>query len=293
MAVPTNSALTDKVADATIANAKMIDFTAEGDGLDYRLYISVPSGKAPPAGWPVIYVLDGNTYFASISDAVRVRSLDPGDISPAVVVGIGYPTADLEEVLVRRIEDLTSVRPSATEEKRLAQLSIPGKFGNADRFLRAIEAEFMARVVAIAPVDPEKRTLFGHSYGGHFTIHTLMERPGLFSSYIVISPSMWLRDRDLLRRARLFAAMGASSVRSAKMLLVVGSLEGSSAGTGSVNYFSSQMRANTRSFYEIMKDAMTIEYSEAEAESHLSIPWAVLRRALQIATPPIGPVSTQ
>ena len=37
-----------------------IDFTANGNARRYRLFVSVPHAPPPPAGYPVLVVLDGN-----------------------------------------------------------------------------------------------------------------------------------------------------------------------------------------------------------------------------------------
>ena len=39
-------------------------------------------------------------------------------------------------------------------------------------------------------VDPSRRTLWGHSFGGLFTLYALLARPGSFARYAAISPSI-------------------------------------------------------------------------------------------------------
>ena len=57
-------------------------------GASYRILISKPEGEVPySGGYPVIYVLDGNAYFASLHEAKRAQE----QFRQAIIVGIGYP----------------------------------------------------------------------------------------------------------------------------------------------------------------------------------------------------------
>lgn len=43
------------------------------------------------------------------------------------------------------------------------------------------------------------KVLFGHSYGGLFTLNALFTRPGLFDTFVAASPSIWFNDRSIAR----------------------------------------------------------------------------------------------
>jgi hypothetical protein len=62
---------------------------------EYHIMVSRPIGNPPsPSGYPVIYMLDANAAFATMAEAVGLRSRRPEvtGIVPSVVVGIGYAT---------------------------------------------------------------------------------------------------------------------------------------------------------------------------------------------------------
>lgn len=62
---------------------------------EYHIMISRPVGNPPsPSGYPVIYMLDANAAFATMAEAVGLRSRRPEvtGVVPSVVVGIGYAT---------------------------------------------------------------------------------------------------------------------------------------------------------------------------------------------------------
>ena len=62
-----------------------------------------------------------------------------------------------------------------------------------------IEHRLMPRVNKRFKVDLDQRSLFGWSVGGMFGIYALFTRPALFQHVVAISPSLWWRDRYLLR----------------------------------------------------------------------------------------------
>ena len=56
----------------------------------YRVWTAVPNKAPPAAGYPVLYMLDGNAVMDKLSDAF-LQQLSAG--SPPVIVAIGYQTA--------------------------------------------------------------------------------------------------------------------------------------------------------------------------------------------------------
>ena len=76
----------------TVPGAK--EFTLRSAaGKDYRIFVAVPDGKPPAAGFPVLYLLDGNAYFVAAADAMREQSTfaSMSQVQPLIVVGVGYP----------------------------------------------------------------------------------------------------------------------------------------------------------------------------------------------------------
>ena len=72
--------------------------------------------------------------------------------------------------------------------------------GEAENFLKFIETELIPYVERTYPVT-NYRTLIGHSYGGLFTIFTLINKPELFANYVSIDPSMDWDDQMVLKQA--------------------------------------------------------------------------------------------
>jgi len=54
----------------------------------------------------------------------------------------------------------------------------------------------------VAPIDLQRQTLWGHSYGGLAVLHALFTRPGAFSDYAAASPSLWWHDGVIVGEAQ-------------------------------------------------------------------------------------------
>lgn len=177
-----------------------LDQIAVATGPGHRLFVAVPKAPAPAGGWPVLYMLDGNAAF---------DFLTPGHLALApglVVVGVGYDT-DRQFARERRTLDFTApdgpgdgLRPDHVHEGRMA--------GGAAIFHDRLTGPLRAAAEQGLPVDPARRTLWGHSFGGLFTLYALLARPDGFARYAAISPSIWW-DEALIRRIAARAAPGA------------------------------------------------------------------------------------
>jgi len=181
----------------TIPHARQYDLASPQTGQRYRIFVSAPSTPPPPAGYPVIYVLDGNAAFplaAHISRNIERRQPVTG-IAPALVVGIGYAGND-DYHMAARSHDYTLA----------AGRYDPASGGGAEGFLDFIEQDLKPRIAATFTVNRKKQAIFGHSYGGLFVLHTLFTRPEAFSTYIAASPSIWWQDKHVLDEMRAFLA---------------------------------------------------------------------------------------
>ncbi|HEV7257668.1 MAG TPA: alpha/beta hydrolase-fold protein [Bosea sp. (in: a-proteobacteria)] len=188
------------------------DVTAR-DGSVYRLLVGLPPEPAPPAGFPLLVLVDGNALFTTAMSAARLQAgrSEVTGVGPAIVLGIGYP-GDKPFDVERRQRDLLPVA------------------GGADRFLDVIAGEILPALAEVAPFDPLRLALIGHSYGGLFALHTLFTRPGLFAAHVASSPSIWWNDRAILATEETFRANTAAL--AGRLLIAVGADEqAGAAGT--------------------------------------------------------------
>lgn len=152
-------------------------FTLESKILKHQrpIHIALPDNyKESETRFPVLVVLDGEMMFRLISGIIQMY-FAMGEIIPIIVAALPN---------VNRNEDFDP------------------ETGAADNFLKFIELEFLPFLDSRYRTEP-LRILYGHSYLGMFTVHTLLKAPHLFDAYIAASPSLrW--DKELLTSPGLF-----------------------------------------------------------------------------------------
>jgi len=187
-------------------------------GPGYRLFLALPRGPAPVQGWPILYMLDGNAVFDFLTAEHLAQA--PG----LVIVGVGYDT-DRQFARELRTQDFTApdgpgdgLRPDPVHPGRTA--------GGAAIFHDLLSGPLRAAAEDGLAVDPARRTLWGHSFGGLFALYALLARPGGFARYASISPSIWW-DEALIRRVAAAAAPA-----SLPLLVALGDREKRSGSDG-------------------------------------------------------------
>jgi uncharacterized protein len=200
-------------AQVVVSRSQQYDFTSKINGRRYRVMLARPAGYEAGVRYPVLYVLDGNQYFATAADAVS-RQSHFKLIRSAIVVGIGYPTDDPAVVDRERAFDFT---PSLSKIPM-----VTGTFGGAAGFQRVIEEEIKPFIQAQVSVDESNQTLWGYSYGALFALRTLLRSPATFSAYALCSPSIWWNNGEVLQDESAFTKRSAAGEIRARILITSG-----------------------------------------------------------------------
>ena len=253
----------------TLEGALQYDFTSRINERSYRLFIHRPPTLDPSLTYPVLYVLDGNQYFAAGADMLN-RLVEQDSIAPALLVGIGYPESDVAIWRTRRSYDMTPSPSMESTEMR--------ETGGAGLFLRVIEEEIKPFVAARYNIDAARQGLFGHSYGGLFVLHTLFTRPDSFAAYASSSPSIWYNAREVLSAEEDFSARAAAGEIRARLLL-------SSAADEALAESPERMVDNAAELAARL-DAVggfRVERLVFAGEDHYTVPFPALGRALRFA----------
>ncbi|KAF1712368.1 esterase [Pseudoxanthomonas kalamensis DSM 18571] len=163
----------------------------------YRVRVAVPLAEVPAEGFPAAFLLDGNAALMDV-DAGLLGELAKAP-RPPLLVFIGYDN-DLRIDATARAYDYTPRRPGGDP----AQQDAVGarRNGGAEAFLDLILDSIVPKVEAMAKVDPARRALWGHSYGGVFVLHALFTRPQAFRIYAAIDPSLWWGEGYLLEEEK-------------------------------------------------------------------------------------------
>lgn len=53
-------------------------------------------------------------------------------------------------------------------------------------------------------IDPKRQTLWGHSYGGLFTLNTLLKHTDMFQRFVAADPSFWWQNGVILQYEKAF-----------------------------------------------------------------------------------------
>jgi uncharacterized protein len=270
-------------APVIAARAKQYDLASHITGRTYRISVCMPLKGDPSVSYPVLYVLDGNAFFATAADAEMIQASSK-IAGSAIVVGIGYPTTDNDEVLRLRTFDLTptvSINPKDAGTKT----------GGGDAFLRFIEEELKPFIAARYKVDTAQQALYGDSLGGLLALRVLFKNPTAFSTYIVTSPSIWWNSGDVLAGEATFAKRARAGEFRLKILIV-------SAGDEQYRGDDPKLLAEDKP-YRMVDNAselanrlaalnpknVTVVRTIFPGEMHTSVPPASISRAIRFAFP--------
>src|SRR2546423_8560346 len=135
-------------------------------------------------------MMDGYAYNDHPASTIEFLTRN-GRIPDLIVVGVTNTD---------RTRDLTPVKSS--QKNPAGELQFPTS-GGADNFLKFFETELIPQIEKQYRVQPY-RILAGHSLGGLFAIHSMISRPGLFNSYVAVSPSLQWENGEALKRAEEF-----------------------------------------------------------------------------------------
>ncbi|THU03698.1 alpha/beta hydrolase [Lampropedia puyangensis] len=180
----------------------------------YRVYVGIPRSPAPQEGYPVLYMLDGNAAMHTLKEADLEKLAQN---NPPVLVGIGYDVPTRHDVVARAFDYTPPVlAEDGSPKSDVVDRSRPG--GGAELFLDLIESTIRPAVAARTSIDASHQTLWGHSYGGLFTLYAMVTRPQLFQRYVAGDPSTGWGDNALLKKAAAFHAQQAPGI-SAQVLV--------------------------------------------------------------------------
>jgi predicted alpha/beta superfamily hydrolase len=178
-----------------ISRSAVWSVTDSQSGREYDIYVRTPLDydEARAEGYPVVYLNDG-PYTFLVAAGVAHLPMNAGVMESAIIVGISH--ARNENGMDSRVRDLTHAHDAGW------RLQTGGAAAYADFLETGIIAEVEARYNA----DPARRILSGQSLGGSFGAWMLVARPGVFSGYILTSPSLWFNDGSIFALEADYAA---------------------------------------------------------------------------------------
>ncbi|BBQ77720.1 hypothetical protein WP3W18E01_16880 [Raoultella ornithinolytica] len=159
----------------------------------YRVWTGVPDTSPPPSGYPVLYMLDGNALMDRLSDELLKQLTQK---TPPVIVAIGYQTPLPFDTRARAYDYTPAVQQGAGA---VAVGHYTREGGGSATFRRLLEGRIAPTVEKNINIDPNKRGLWGHSFGGLFVLDSWLSS-SFFHFYYAASPSLGRDNFALLTR---------------------------------------------------------------------------------------------
>lgn len=170
------------------------DFQSADGARHYRVWTAIPNKAAPPSGYPVLYMLDGNAVMDRLPEALLEQLTEH---SPPVIVAIGYQT-NLPFDLNGRAYDYTLL-PGTARKGNENNPRFHRKTGGGPAFRQLLERHIAPQVEQGITINPERRGVWGHSYGGLFVLDAWLSS-SFFHMYYSASPSLSRDNVALLNR---------------------------------------------------------------------------------------------
>ncbi|MGM9929485.1 MAG: alpha/beta hydrolase [Bacillus sp. (in: firmicutes)] len=229
---------------------------------EYTIQVYVPKENPPEAGFPIIYVLDGQSYFDFAKYAIKLQSPNTlkTKVESSIVVGICHNERDMRK---RRFYDYTApakeyIFPEHAKGKKMDL----GKNGGAHLFHQFIENELKPMIEGKFEVNKNKQTLYGHSLAGYYTIWCYLTHCSDFQNYIAISPSIWWNGKELYQYLKK-----ANAEYLQKLYMAVGECEGF-------------MVEDAKTFYDQLPSVSKTLYIALE-ENHASVVPTTISRSFR------------
>jgi predicted alpha/beta superfamily hydrolase len=179
------------MAQATPGTITKLTLKSAVLGEERTILVRTPNGyDLHKNRYPVLYLTDGDAHIGHTSSTIDFLARN-GRMAELIVVGIANTD---------RTRDLTPVKSKATNAA--GELQAPTS-GGADNFLKFIETELIPEIEKRYRTHPY-RILAGHSLGGLFAVHAMIARPGVFKSYVAVSPALQFANEEAIYRAEKF-----------------------------------------------------------------------------------------
>lgn len=170
----------------------------------YRIFSAVP--RFANDARSVLYMLDGNGLFPLVVN--RAIQKLPADKLP-IIIGIGYPT---DEAFPKALRDYDYTPQVSGNEFTHG--------GGSDDLYQYLANHIRPWAELQFNMDKQKQTLFGHSFGGLFTLMAYQNHPAAFQSFVSASPSLWWGKGEMVDLSKLTKKQNASP-----LYLTLGGLE--------------------------------------------------------------------
>jgi len=166
----------------------------------YQVFVSLPASyaKEPSRRYPVLYVTDANYAFPVIREVSRRLNVEHPQIADFILVGLSY--ANGEDGTLSRDRDYTPTSNGRSDAPAGAV------YGHGPAYQAYLRDRVMPFIAQHYRTDPRRALFLGHSYGALLGAQILFTDPGMFSGYILGSPSFWYDKHHAFGAEERYAA---------------------------------------------------------------------------------------
>ncbi len=214
-----------------------------------EVYIHVPSGfygmNETNMSYPVLIVMDGENLFLPTVGIMNQLSspFSANDQCPPMIV-VGIPNTN-------RDRDLSPTKAIIGKDSSTLENT-----GGASKMAEFIGKELLPYIDQNYNTTTN-RTLVGHSLGGLFAIHTLLNYPHLFSNYLSIDPGMsWDKGRY---RAQVLANLEQEQFDGQTLFIAIANTKMPWMTREDLEKDTTEVLRITRSLFKFQKEVQPIE----------------------------------
>lgn len=153
----------------------------------YRVWTGIPDTPPPASGFPILYMLDGNAVMDRLTDEL-LQKLSKS--TPPVLVAIGYQTRLPFDQEARAYDYIAPDDANGSHQGDSDRFGRKG--GGGTVFLDLIENRIIPESEHNLKLNPARRGIWGHSYGGLFVLNAYLSSAA-FHYFYAVSPSV---ERD-------------------------------------------------------------------------------------------------
>jgi hypothetical protein len=216
--------------------------------------------------YPVIFLLDGDAHFASVTSLIRQLSEGFTRFFPEMII-VGILNTD-------RMRDLTPTPIKGSPDFK--DSSIFKSTGGGEKFMAFLEKELIPHIDSTYSTAPY-RMFIGHSLGGLMVIDALFHHNNLFNAYVAIDPSLWYDDRKLMKQTGNI--LSAVDFRKESLYIAIANTMKPGMDTVSVRKDVSNSTSHIRSILDFTtllkqdkKSGLKWEYKYYADDDHGSVP---------------------
>jgi len=225
-------------------NTDYFELYSDKVGTRFAIWVTTPPlYKFEDEHYPVMYLTDGNAN-GPLTTAVSYSLMtDPEQpIKPYLQVSVGYIGEEAKNNQITRARDLvppnepfppqlvahvqSRVDAGMQSTQQMEEFLNNVKNGCADKFLNFFELELHSEILKRYRAEPLGAALFGHSYGGLFSLFALVSNSKLFETYCAASPGISTENSVVYSMYEtLVRSVQGSSLRKRKLHMVINELE--------------------------------------------------------------------